>query len=158
MQAPGETVILVSCVKEKRATRALAKDLYVSAWFRKARAYVESTGRPWRILSARYGLLDPEKTVRPYDRMLEALPSSERRAWANGVLAAFDDEFDGVASVELLAGEQYREFLQPGLEARGTVVLVPMAGLRIGEQMAWLGQRTHRPGDGDEPLSEDLLS
>ena len=64
MQAPRETVILVSCVKEKRVTRALAKDLYI----------------------------------------------------------------------------------------------VPMAGLRIGEQMAWLGQRTHRPGDGDEPLSEDLLS
>ena len=157
MQAPGETVILVSCVKEKRATRALAKDLYVSAWFRKARAYVESTGCPWRILSARYGLLDPEKTVRPYDRMLEALPSSERRAWANGVLAAFDSELPGVSTVELLAGERYREFLQSDLRARGVVVRVPMAGLRIGEQMAWLARHTRGEAGSDEAPSGDLL-
>ncbi|MCY3703921.1 MAG: hypothetical protein OXH08_00225 [Gammaproteobacteria bacterium] len=152
----GATVYLVSCVKEKRATRALAKDLYISAWFRKARAYVEGTDRPWRILSARYGLLDPGRPVRPYDRMLEGLPRAERRAWADRVLAAFHAEFPDVSTVELLAGERYREFLQPALEARSVVVQVPMAGLRIGEQMAWLDRRVRRR-DADELASGDLL-
>lgn len=157
MQGHGETVTLVSCVKEKRATRALAKDLYVSAWFRKARAYVEGTGRPWRLLSARYGLLDPGKTVRPYDRVLEALPRADRRAWADRVLTALAAEFPDLSTVELLAGERYREFLQPDLEARGVAVHVPMAGLRIGEQMAWLDQRIGTVGDSDEPAAGDLL-
>lgn len=157
VEGHGETVYLVSCVKEKRATRAPAKDLYISAWFRKARAYVESTGRPWRMLSARYGLLGPESAVRPYDRTLQSLSPAERRTWADGVLVAFDAEFDDVATVELLAGEQYRQFLQPALEARGIAVLVPMAGLRIGEQMAWLDQHTHRGSDSQEPSSGDLL-
>ena len=43
MEDRGETVYLVSCVKEKRATRSPAKDLYTSPWFRvkeKAREYV----------------------------------------------------------------------------------------------------------------------
>ena len=157
MRDQGETVILVSCVKEKRATRALGRDLYVSPWFRKARAYVEGTGRPWRILSARYGLLDPAKTVRPYDRLLEALSRAERRTWADGVLTALQTEFPDVRTVELLAGERYREFLQPDLEARGVVVRVPMAGLRIGQQMAWLDERVRGAEEGGQPAPGDLL-
>ena len=157
MRAQGETVTLVSCVKEKRATRARARDLYVSPWFRKARAYVEGTGRSWRILSARYGLLGPEKVVRPYDRELEALPREERRAWAKRVLTALQADFPDVATVELLAGRRYREFLQPDLEALGVVVRVPMAGLRIGEQMAWLDRRVRNAEDADEPAPGDLL-
>ena len=148
---------VVSCVKEKRATRAPARDLYTSPWFRKARAYVESTGRPWRILSARYGLVGPETTIRPYDKTLNGLPARERRAWADDVLATFDADLADADSVALLAGEAYREFLQPGLEARGVTVSVPMAGLRIGEQMAWLDEQVRR-SETDEPPSGDLLS
>ncbi len=46
MEDRGETVYLVSCVKEKRATRSPAKDLYTSPWFRKAREYVERRDGP----------------------------------------------------------------------------------------------------------------
>ena len=73
--APGtrHTLYLVSCVKTKCSTRASAKDLYVSPWFRKARAFVEKTGDPWRILSAEYGLLHPDEEVRPYERTLTTI-------------------------------------------------------------------------------------
>ena len=43
------TLYLVSCVKTKRHTLAPAKNLYVSPWFRKAKAVVEKTGDPWCI-------------------------------------------------------------------------------------------------------------
>ena len=46
----GRRLFLVSCVKTKLPRRAVAKDLYISDWFRKARACVESTGCPWAIL------------------------------------------------------------------------------------------------------------
>jgi hypothetical protein len=41
------TVYLVSCVSQKRTSRSLARDLYTSQWFQKARAYVEARRAPW---------------------------------------------------------------------------------------------------------------
>ena len=71
-------LILVSCVKTKRAMPAAAMDLYTSNWFRKARACVEKTGCPWRILSAQYGLVHPEEEIRPYEKTLSTSSKSTR--------------------------------------------------------------------------------
>ena len=57
-----------------------AMDLYTSNWFRKARACVEETGCPWRILSAEYGLVHPEEEIGPYEKTLNKMRV------ANGVL------------------------------------------------------------------------
>jgi hypothetical protein len=67
---PAPTIVrgviyLVACVAEKGATAAPARDLYVSAWFKKARAYVERRGATWFVLSAEHGLLDPGASIRP---------------------------------------------------------------------------------------------
>ena len=72
LDGPGRRLFLVSCVKTKLPRRAAAKDLYISDWFRKARACVESTGCPWAILSAEYGLLHPDEVIRPYEKTLNA--------------------------------------------------------------------------------------
>ena len=60
-------VVLLGCVKLKLEHRAPAKDLYVSPLWNRRRAYAEAAGCPWLILSAKYGLLDPEQLVAPYD-------------------------------------------------------------------------------------------
>ena len=139
----GRRLFLVSCVKTKRPTRAPAKDLYVSAWFRKARACVESTGCPWAILSAEYGLLRPDEEIRPYEKTLKAMPVAERRAWANEVLESMDPFLVGIDTVVFFAGERYREFLEPGVRERGVAVSVPMLGLSQGRQLAWLDGCLH---------------
>ena len=139
----GHTLYLVSCVKTKRDTPAAAKDLYVSPWFRKAKVFVERTGDPWRILSAEYGLLHPNEQVGPYERTLNAMRVKERRAWAEDVLAHIETCLDGVDTVVFLAGQRYREFLEPALRNRGLAVSVPMIGLSQGRQMQWLDARLH---------------
>ena len=139
----GNRLYLVSCVKTKRDAPASAKDLYVSDWFRKARACVEKTGRPWRILSARHGLVHPEREIRPYELTLNAMPVAERRAWAQDVLAGLATCLDGVDTVVFFAGRRYREFLEPALRRRGLAVDTPMEGLSQGRQLAWLSARLH---------------
>ena len=139
----GRRLFLVSCVKTKLRTRARAKDLYVSAWFRKARACVESTGCPWGILSAEYGLLHPDEEIRPYEKTLNAMPVAERRAWAYEVLESMDPFLVGIDTVVFFAGERYREFLEPGLREWGVAVTVPMLGLSQGRQLAWLDDCLH---------------
>lgn len=135
---------LVSCVKPKLPQRAPARDLYVSPFFRKARAYIEGQRWPWFILSAEHGLLHPDVVVAPYDRTLTNMRVRQRRAWASGVMQALEGQLADVKTVVVLAGARYREFLEPALQTRGIDVRVPMAGLRIGEQLSWLNARLAR--------------
>ena len=136
-----QTVFLVSCVGKKRARTCAAKDLYISDWFLKARAYVEKRGGPWYILSAKYGLLDPEEEVAHYEVTLNTMAISERRDWAQRVFKALATRIEPEDHVVILAGARYREFLADRLKSMCTEVVVPMEGLRIGEQLAWLSSQ-----------------
>ena len=131
-------IYLVSCVSQKQPSPAPARDLYTSSLFSKASAYADSTGQPWFILSAKYGLVHPDEVIAPYDLTLNTMPVAERRRWANGVLAQLAPHLKGIGAVTFLAGQRYREFLEAPLRSRGLAVSVPMEGLRIGEQLGWL--------------------
>ena len=139
-QSSGE-LYLVSCVSAKRSTRAKAKDLYASPWFIKARAYVEKMGQAWFILSAQYGLVHPETVISPYEQTLNAMGIEPRRAWAHKVLGQLAPHLAGVESVVFLAGQRYREHLEPALRERAIAVTVPMEGLPIGKQLQWLDRQ-----------------
>ena len=132
---------LISCVRGKLLCPSPAKDLYVSAWFKKARAVAESQGSPWFILSAKHGLLHPDAVTAPYERTLNNMGVGERRTWASNVMQTLEPHLAEVPTVFILAGVKYREFLEPQLRARGIQVQVPMAGLRNGEQLRWLNAR-----------------
>ena len=134
---------LLSCVGQKQPLPAPARDLYISSWFCKARSYTESTGRPWFVLSAKHGLVHPDELISPYDLTLNTMPVAGRRQWAGRVLTQLEPHLGGVGSVVFLAGQRYREFLEPSLRSRGLVVSVPMEGLRIGEQLRWLTKMLH---------------
>lgn len=52
---------LVSYTKSKREQASRPAELYMeSAFFRKAREYVEANHDQWFILSAKHGLLEPD--------------------------------------------------------------------------------------------------
>src|SRR4029077_14732358 len=86
-----DTICLVSCVWSKKATPALAKDLYQSSWFFKARTYVESVGSCWFILSAEHGLVHPDESIEPYDMTLSTVGIAERRNWSRRVQQQMDE-------------------------------------------------------------------
>lgn len=141
-----ETVCLVSCVGGKRAIPSPARDLYQSAWFTKARRYVEAIGCPWFILSARHGLIHPEHVIPPYEQTLNRMGVVERRNWAHMVRNQMDERMPDAMNIVVLAGQRYRQFLMAYLRRRADIVDVPMVGLRIGEQLGWLGSHVgHGP-------------
>jgi hypothetical protein len=129
---------LVSCVGSKRPSVAKAKDLYVSDWFLKARAYVERADAPWFILSAEHGLLDPDTPIEPYEKTLNLMGVAERRKWAQKVIGDMNLRLPAVGEIVVFAGARYREFLVQYLAGRAERVVVPLEGLRIGEQLSWL--------------------
>ena len=122
---------LIQCTKSKRDERSPASDLYdESQLFRKMRSYVQAAGLEWYVLSAKYGLLPPEKNIEPYDEF----GINEQTA----ISAANELERLGVDEVEVIAGRKYTAELIPELERRGIDVIEKCAGLSIGKRMARL--------------------
>ncbi len=142
MTAP---IFLISCTKTKAPAACAAGDLYQSDWFRKARAYVEAKGGRWFILSAEHGLVDPEAIVAPYETTLCRMRKPARRAWAVRVYdQLLEHGLTCSGPVVILAGELYRENLERWLNSggRNPRCSVPMRGLGLGQQKAWLAAHT----------------
>ena len=137
------SLILVSCVGQKRSSSAPARDLYTSPWFRKAHSYVSRMVQPWFVLSAQYGLVHPDEVIAPYDLTLNNMSVTDRRRWTRKVLTQLEPHLANVESIIFLAGRRYREFLEPMLRNRSLAVYIPMEGLRIGEQLRWLTKELH---------------
>ena len=142
-----KTVYLISCVSEKRESERPAEEIYCSDWFNKARAYVVQNLKPedeWYILSAKYGLLNPRTVIGPYNETLNNMRKLERMEWARRVEDELRKLLHSGDSVVLLAGQRYREFLQPSLLELGCQVSIPMRGLGIGKQLSWLANAVRR--------------
>lgn len=141
-----DRVALVSCVKSKRSAASPACDLYTSPLFRGLRSYAESHADRWFILSAMSGLVDPHEIKEPYERTLNTMRTGERDAWASTVQSKLAGLLSPSSEVLLLAGARYREGIEPYLTSSGIPFTVPLQGLRLGLQLAWLRQRNGPPG------------
>jgi hypothetical protein len=138
LAASADTLYLVACVGAKLPDPALAKDLYISDWFVKVRHYVERAGAPWFILSAEYGLVGSEEVLAPYECTLNSMRVAERRAWARRVRGQMESLLPTASRIVIFAGVRYREYLMDYLRSRAATVDVPLRGLGIGKQLAWL--------------------
>ena len=140
-------MILLGCVKLKAGHEAAAKDLYRSPLWIARRGYAEASGRPWMILSAMHGLVDPEKRLAPYDLALTELDAHERRAWGDRAAHALEQRFGDLTGMvfEIHAGDAYRRAVEPGVLARGGRVEAPLRGLPLGSQLAWYASRPSTP-------------
>ena len=98
------------------------------------------------MLSAKHGLVEPGKMIDPYSVAIYDKTAAEQRAWAQLVSTKLRSHIRQGDKVVLLAGAFYREPLMPFLRQSGCLVEVPMRGLGIGEQKAWLKRRCERLG------------
>lgn len=131
---------LVSCVKTKREEPTTPKNLYTSPYFEKMRAYAERFHDEWWIVSAKYGLLDPDgEAIAPYDETLSGARVARKREWANRVAEEMVQEglLSGDVTLVFHAGKDYYEELLPLIEDRNVTIEIPTEGLGIGEKQSW---------------------
>src|SRR5690606_19088369 len=126
---------LISCAKTKRPVASKACDLYVSDLFKGLLKYSERHCDVSYILSAKHGLLELDTVIDPYDKTLLTMSKQDRLRWAYSVDASLAKVVRKGDTVVLLAGEKYREFLEPLLRNRGCYVEVPFRGYKLGEQL-----------------------
>ena len=135
-----DAIYLVSCVAGKRDQPSMAKDLYISTWFLKAKRYVEEKHARWFILSAEYGLVHPDQRIAPYERTLKTMGVDDRRYWALRVIEQMDRELPDAGQIVVFAGQRYREFFMDYLNQRYKDVIAPLSRLGIGKQLSWFDQ------------------
>jgi hypothetical protein len=142
----SDRVLLVGCSRRKTSAAAPARELFRGETFRRARAHAVASGRPWFVLSAKFGLLDPDDVVGPYDVYLPNQPAAYREVWGEWVVAQLCTRrpLAGVI-VEVHAGEAYCAPLRTPLQRVGATVETPLAGLRQGERLAWYGNVPEPP-------------
>jgi len=129
-------IVLISCASKKLRKKAKAKDLYLSNLFKLNLNYAYSLN-PDKIfiLSAKYGLLDLDEEIEPYNLTLNKIKDEEIQDWANKVL----DQLKGKTDLQedefiFLAGENYRKYLLPRIKN----YKIPLKGLGIGKQLKFL--------------------
>jgi hypothetical protein len=106
------------------------------------REFVEARVDVWYVLSAECGLLHADDVVEPYERTLNMMQKPERTRWGERVRAQLHRALPTDAEVLLLVGKRYREQVEPSLRRRGNLVVVPLEGLGIGQQLRWLKDAT----------------
>jgi hypothetical protein len=139
---PPTRLVLVGCSSSKALTARPAAGMFTGIAFTKASDLARSSGAPWYVLSAKFGLLDPAEVVAPYDIYLPDQPAPYRTAWGAWVVAQLATRHDlRGAMVEVHAGRAYSEPLRAPLAAAGATLVEPLAGLGLGERLAWYGRR-----------------
>ena len=105
----------------------------------------------WFIVSAKHGLVDPDRVVAPYDITLRDISAAERAAFGMRVIRDLAHEAGPLQRVvvEVHAGRVYVEALRAPLRKVGARLHWPVKGLGIGRQLQWYDShvpRMRRPG------------
>ena len=102
--------MLVGCSGSKAAVPMRAAELFTGTAFGKARDLATRSGKPWYVISAKFGLLHPDEVIAPYDVYLPRQSPRYRSAWGHWVVAQLGDRhrLQG-AVIEAHAGSAYCE-------------------------------------------------
>ncbi|WP_394899557.1 DUF6884 domain-containing protein [Clostridium paraputrificum] len=130
-------VALISCSKSKRSYKCKALELYSpSKLFSLSYQYAKTFADKIYILSAKYGLVEENEIIEPYEKSLNDSDKDYNELWANSVLFKLSkvcdlerDEFF------ILAGKNYYENLISDLKHYE----LPLGKLRYGERIEYLG-------------------
>lgn len=160
MTAAPRRIALVGCGKAKAMRPAPARMLYTGAPFRSAlNVAVAEFGQDVWILSAKYGLVDPDEELAPYDLSMRNLDDSARWEWGRDVIRNLvDADYGNRVHLTVFAGEDYVDALRVHLPSTWTLD-EPMKGIagqgrRLAPRRAHL--LGHRELGGPNPFGAPL--
>ena len=151
-------VALIGCGAAKNPGVLPAKDKYSSNYFRLKRDYGEIVCDDWYIVSAKYGLIDPNQKIDDYDTSITDLERDEVRELTESIdndlwdILSNDEEIEEETEVHFLMGSSYLDPLETKLfwlnNNPKTEAVYPFEDTSgIGEQMAKLKELTEEARD-----------
>ena len=130
-------IALIGCVKKKAEIPCEAKDMYISPLFKGCYRLAKKLGaEKIYILSAKYGLIEENQIIKPYNETLNDKNEKERKIWAYHICQALIQGGVNLSSDEfiILAGENYRKWIIKKM-AHYTI---PLKGMSLYKQISYL--------------------
>lgn len=127
-------IVLISCVKQKRQEPCRAIDMYISPLFRGGVKYAHKIKYDKLfILSAKYGLLEENDFILPYNETLKNKTEKEKKLWAYQILNSLKAKNISLNSDRfiILAGNEYRKYICKKIKNYD----IPLKGLSLGNQL-----------------------
>lgn len=142
-------LLVIGCGKAKLDRPAPARELYTGSLFRAARRYAEESGDRWMIVSAKHGLIDPDRVIEPYDATIRDVLRGGKidKDWSDQVARTVYGLWPQRRSiaVHVHAGAAYVSALWLALrlcqDRQFADIGTPLRGLMIGERLRWYAQR-----------------
>lgn len=126
-------IVFLSCVKSKRNVSCRSEEMYVSDLFKKSLQYARSLNPDHiYILSAKYGLLELDDVIDPYELTLKTMSEKDRKVWAYKVCKQFESKGGNYnEKAVFLCGLPYRKYIMTKFHDRE----IPCEGLGLGDQL-----------------------
>lgn len=144
---PRTIIYLLGCGKQKQKTGWFgpARELYTGSLFKAKLRFAEKVEVKWYIVSAKFGLMDPNQVVTPYDRTMNDLSPIDRPLWAMRVVTKLilklcRSKLPNDFTLHLHMGKEYCDSIRSFLYLAGFNVILPVEGLGQGEQMKWYSE------------------
>lgn len=131
-----QRILLMSTANRKRKGILAARHLYISPMFQLGLNYANQFDTDaFFLLSAKYGLLDPEKELSAYPETMSSLKKDDIKEWANAIVEQLKNNFDlEETEVIVLALSRFAKpisMLLPKYKA-------PLLGMTMSEALAFL--------------------
>ena len=128
-------IVFLACTKSKAEKPCKAQEMYKGELFKKSLKYAQGLKpRVIYILSAKYGLLELDDPIEPYEKTLNNASKHERKVWSYMEYKQLKDKgIDFNEEVVFLAGENYRQYLKQLFPK----AKMPLQGLSIGRQLQY---------------------
>lgn len=126
-------VSLISCVKTKNKHICEAKDMYISPLFRYMYRYAKKRSNKIYILSAKYGVLEENTVIEPYNKTLNNASEEEKKEWSKKVMKTLSlkEDINNTYFI-LLGGVNYFKYLTLPNSVN------PLKGLSLGLRLKYL--------------------
>lgn len=128
-------IALISCCKQKREELCMAKDIYISPLFKYSLKYIiQHNYDKYYILSAKYGLLQPDIYIEPYDNSLISMPKNDRVRWGISVSNDIYRLIKEGSTIDIYGGKLY----YCNLDLSAYDVNIIFGNMGIGQRLKYL--------------------
>lgn len=131
-------MIIIGCSEKKEQKRSRAKDLYISERFILSRKICDEHTDRWLILSAKHGLLEPDKQVDPYDLAIDDLSNESKTNWIDAVSNKIRERSSPMKPVVFLGDPSYFIDIYHNLFHDEITTCIPFKHLNEFHRVEWL--------------------